>query len=110
MRTRGKVLRAPGVGPGLVMIEGRQFRFTRDIWRSANPPKTGLNVEVDLDAQQQIAGMTVIPTAGLPTEHTEFVLRPEAKRRPETTMQTVARFAVPALLAGALMLVVWLLS
>ena len=35
MRTRGKVLRIPTVDPGLIMIQGRQFKFSGNtVWKS----------------------------------------------------------------------------
>src|SRR5579864_4614818 len=61
MKTRGKILREPGQGPGIVMIEGQQFRFQREgVWQSATAPKPGLVVEVDLDRELQVVGMWAV--------------------------------------------------
>ena len=39
MRTQGKVLRVPDVAHGLIMIEGRQFKFSGNTaWKSKVEP------------------------------------------------------------------------
>jgi hypothetical protein len=55
MKKRGNILREPRHGPGLLMIEGRQFRFSLDgMWKSKLPPRPGLLVDVELDPSSQI--------------------------------------------------------
>jgi len=45
---RGKVLREPGNGHGLVIIDGQQFPFfPADLWQSPQPPKIGMIVEAE---------------------------------------------------------------
>src|SRR5215469_10588296 len=62
MRVRGKVLREPGAAPGLLMIDGQQFRFWLDgVWHSDLRPKPGLAVNVELNRELQVVGITVIP-------------------------------------------------
>jgi hypothetical protein len=47
-KKRGKVLREPGIGHGLVIIEGQQFPFfPSDLWQSPHPPKIGMIVEAE---------------------------------------------------------------
>src|SRR5216683_2090593 len=49
-RKRGKVLREPGAGPGLMMVEGQQFPFSlTDLWQSPQPPKIGMIVEAEFN-------------------------------------------------------------
>jgi hypothetical protein len=68
MKTRGKILREPGQGPGIVMIEGQQFRFQLEgVWQSATAPRPGLVVEVDLDRELQVVCMW--PVAELQLAH-----------------------------------------
>lgn len=60
MTKRGKVLRVPGEAPGLLMVEGRQFRFALDdLWTSAVPPVPGLVVEVKVDSKSQLTAIFV---------------------------------------------------
>lgn len=43
------------------MIEGRQFRFQLDgVWRSEIAPQPGQVVEVELERQLQVVGLSVI--------------------------------------------------
>lgn len=43
------------------MIEGRQFRFQLEgVWRSEIAPQPGQVVEVELDRQLQVVGLSVI--------------------------------------------------
>lgn len=61
MKKRGKILRDPGAGPGLLIIEGRQYWFgIEGVWKSEVPPKPGLAVEVKLDHSGQILAITAV--------------------------------------------------
>lgn len=72
MKKRGKVLRDPRTGPGLLMIEGRQYWFCREgIWKSEIPPKPGLTVEVKLDHAGQILAITAVSDSQLAEEQAE---------------------------------------
>lgn len=63
MRARGKVLREPDVGPGLLMIDGQQFRFWPAGWHSEIAPKPGLAVNVELNRHLEVVRVTAIPEA-----------------------------------------------
>ncbi len=71
MKKRGKILRDPGPGPGLLMAEGRQYWFSREqVWMSAIPPKPGLDVVVTFDRGGEILEITAVcdsQVAGGPT-------------------------------------------
>jgi len=68
---RGKVLRDPHAGPGILIVEGRQYRFWLDgSWNSDVPPKPGLAVDVIFSAQGQIQEITVVSEAVLERAHT----------------------------------------
>ena len=61
MTARGKILREPNSGTGLLIIDGRQFPFSIDgIWRSESVAKAGLEVEVEFDKNLQITGITAL--------------------------------------------------
>src|SRR6202040_2176347 len=69
MKKRGKVLRDPRTGPGLLMIEGRQFWFCLEgIWKSEIPPKPGLTVDVKLDHAGRILAITAVSDSQLAEE------------------------------------------
>jgi hypothetical protein len=72
MKKRGKVLRDPGTGPGLLMIEGRQYWFCLEgIWKSEIPPKPGLTVDVKLDHAGQILAINAVSESQLAEEQAE---------------------------------------
>jgi hypothetical protein len=72
MRTRGKILREPSDGPGLLMIEGQQFRFSLEgAWKGEVAPKRGLVVEVELDRDLQVISVKAVPEAQLAKEENE---------------------------------------
>ena len=72
MKKRGKVLRDPRTGPGLLMIEGRQYRFCLDgVWKSEIPPKPGLTVDVKLDQAGRILAITAVSDTQLAEEQAE---------------------------------------
>ena len=55
-RKHGKVLREPGAGPGLMIIEGQQFPFSlADLWQSPQPPKIGMIVEAEFRDEKLVA-------------------------------------------------------
>jgi len=60
-RKRGKVLREPGAGPGLMIIEGQQFRFSlTDLWQSAQPPKIGMIVEAEFNRDGKLVAISAL--------------------------------------------------
>src|ERR1700694_1960412 len=72
MKKRGKVLRDPRAGPGLLMIEGRQYRFCLDgVWKSEIPPKPGLTVDVKLDQAGRILAITSVSDSHLAEDKRE---------------------------------------
>jgi hypothetical protein len=63
MKKRGKTLRPPSARPGIVFIEGQQYRFLLDpVWKSELPPFRGMSVEVTFDADTRITSLS-------PTNH-----------------------------------------
>lgn len=81
MRTRGKVLRIPNVAPGLIMIQGRQFKFSTETdWKSDVQPIPGLEVNVELDRELQIIAVTPVPESQLAREQGEPAYRPAVRQ------------------------------
>jgi hypothetical protein len=66
MTKRGRVLRVPGDTPGLLMVEGQQFRFATDgLWKSPVPPTPGLVVDVDLDGNSRLIAVAAVADSKL---------------------------------------------
>jgi len=61
MKKRGKILRDPRSGPGLLMVEGRQYWFSgEEVWRSEIPPRPALDVEVEFNRAGRIVAITAL--------------------------------------------------
>ena len=104
MTKRGRVLRDPSAGPGLLMVEGQQYRFGLErVWRSDVPPKPGLVVDVELDATGKVQGITVVAAAQLAKEQAEAAM---AMAR-EKSGALAARFGMPNLVAAGVLVVAW---
>jgi hypothetical protein len=108
MAKRGKVLRDPLAGPGLLMVEGQQYPFVLDgIWKSAVPASTGLAVDVDFDPQGSIRGITAVPDSQLAKEQAEVALTAAREKGAAIASNMVAKFGLPTLIAEALLIVSW---
>jgi len=58
---RGKVLRDASQGPGLVMIEGRQYPFSlEDLWKSGRLPKAGMEIEAEFNRDGQLLAIRTV--------------------------------------------------
>jgi hypothetical protein len=71
MAKRGKVLRDPHLGPGLLLVEGKRYLFLEELWRSDIPAKPGLVVNVDFDSGGNLNAITAGPHAELDQERAE---------------------------------------
>lgn len=61
---RGKILRDTNNGQGILFLEGEQKPFTLEQhWRSPNPPKVGMLVDVVLDEDGQVLSVTEVSQA-----------------------------------------------
>jgi hypothetical protein len=66
-RKRGKVLREPGAGPGLMMVEGQQFPFSlTDLWQSPQPPKIGMSVDAEFDRDGKLVAIRALDNRSRP--------------------------------------------
>jgi len=108
MAKRGKILRDPNAGPGLLMVEGQQYQFVLDgIWRSAVPATAGQAVDVDFDSQGAISGITALSDSQLAKEQAEAALEAAKKKSAAIAGNLVQRFGLPALIAEAVLIVAW---
>jgi hypothetical protein len=99
MKKRGKILRDPRAGPGLLMIEGRQYWFClKGDWKSAVAPKPGLAVDVKLDHAGQILAITAVSESGLAEEQGERFLKTAKAAGRKILRKIAAKCGVPTLL------------
>jgi hypothetical protein len=67
-RKRGKVLREPGTGPGLMIIDGQQFPFSlTDLWQSPQSPRVGMIVEAEFREEKLVAIRAMPAESGGPS-------------------------------------------
>jgi hypothetical protein len=91
MRKRGKVLRDTTSGPGLLIIEGQQYRFSlQGVWKSETPPKPGLVVDVEIDDQGIVQSVTVVPASQFAQEQAEAAIARTRPRPSRVGMSTLA--------------------
>jgi hypothetical protein len=109
MKKRGKVLRDPHSGPGLLIAEGQQHQFTLEgVWRSEIPPTPGLAVDVEFDGNGQIIAITAIPESQLAKERAEAALAVARERGGVFATSMVAKFGLPKLVAAGCLVLGWL--
>ena len=108
MAKRGKVLRDPNAGPGLMIVEGQQHPFFLEgFWQSEVPPKPGLAVEVEFDSQGKVSRITVVPEAKLAKEQAEMAPAAAKKRGIALASAMVGRFGLSQILAAGLLIFSW---
>ena len=67
VRKQGKVLREPGAGAGIAIIEGQQFPFSlTDVWHSPEPPKIGMTVEAEFNRDGKLVGIRALDARSRP--------------------------------------------
>ncbi|HEY7097243.1 MAG TPA: hypothetical protein VH437_11005 [Terriglobales bacterium] len=107
MKKRGKVLRDPHSGPGLLMVEGQQYAFALEgTWRSEVPPKPGQAVDVDFE-QGKIVGISVVAESQVAREQAEVAMNAAKQKGAALASGMVAKFGVPTLVCAALLIVGW---
>src|SRR5579872_2962068 len=98
MAKRGKVLRDPHAGPGLLMVEGQQYPFSLEgVWKSETPPKPGLAVDAEFDAAGAISAITVVPESQIAKEQAEAALALARERGGKILSRVVAKTGLPTL-------------
>ncbi len=108
MTGRGKVLRDPHAGPGLLMMEGRQYQFQLEgVWKSDVPPKPGLVVDVEVDSVGHVTEIVAVPESQLSKEQAEIALAAFKNKGAALASGLVARFGLAQLVAAALLILSW---
>jgi hypothetical protein len=108
MPKKGKVLRDPRVGPGLLMAEGEQYQFALDaLWKSDILPTPGQMVELDFDRQGTLIGITAIPHSLIPNKQAAGGDQASTKTGTAKLASLVAKCGLPELLAAPLLIFSW---
>jgi len=108
MAKRGKVLRDPNNGPGLLIVEGQQYPFALEgVWKSEVPPKPGLAVDVDFDSTGKVSAISAIPESQVAKEQAEIALQVAKEKGGQIFGQIVAKVGMTNLVAGLLLFIAW---
>jgi hypothetical protein len=108
MIKRGRILREPGAEPGLLIVDGQQFRFSPDgLWKSQMAPKAGLVLDVDFDANHRIASITPVAESQSGAGQQSNNMTAARKEGAEIMGKIVEKFGAANLVALGLILVGW---
>ena len=108
MAKRGKVLRDPNAGPGLLIVEGQQYPFALEgVWKSEVAPKPGLAVDVEFDGAGQITAITAVPESQVAKEQADIALRAAKEKGGQIFGQIVAKVGMPNLVAALVLMISW---
>lgn len=114
-RMRGTIVKVPGAGPGLVMVNGEQKQFMLEgIWKSPVAPAANMTVDVDLDASDSVTAVRVVDVQQIAREQMKQlsgVAQERGKEAAEMARQGIgalaARMGAVALGCAVLVWVVW---
>jgi hypothetical protein len=107
MKKRGKILRDTLSGPGLLMMDGRQYRYVLEgVWKSEIQPKPGLAVDVELGADGIVKSVTAVDEAQLAREEAASTMI-QVRHNPAGPLPS--RIDLPHLAAAGLLAASWFL-
>lgn len=106
---RGKIMRDTNAGPGIIFVNGEQKPFTLEThWKSSTPPRVGAVVEIGLDAQGNVATVSLVDEASLAKEQAQKALNLASENGKQYLGILVARVGMPTLVAIGLLTIAWL--
>jgi hypothetical protein len=106
MKKRGKVLRDTSAGAGLLIVDGLQYPFSLEVWRSQTPPKPGMVVEVEFEQYGKIQAIHALNDAEL-TEPQRAVLSGPKLTGLSFAQQAAAHFGAMNLVVAGLLIISW---
>lgn len=106
---RGRILRGPiGTTAGLVVVNGQQHTFLLEgVWRSDVAPSPDATVEVELDANGSVVGLTAVPESQLTMERAEEALQMVRGKAVMISSGLVRRFGIGTLVALSVVAFSW---
>ena len=108
MSNRGKVLRDPSNGPGLLIVEGQQHTFSLEgTWKSLTLPKPGLDVDVEFNQDGAVSSVVAVSESQLAKEQAERTLNAAKEKGSALAASAVAKFGMPTLAATGVLVLGW---
>lgn len=109
MKVRGRVLRDTTNGDGLIGSDGKQYEFKlEEVWKSDLPPKPGMIVELELNADNIVVGIDVVDETKLAKEQAEKALELIKSKSGSAYEALSTRVGSSVLIATAVLLVSWI--
>lgn len=113
--TRGTVIQVPGVTPGLIHSEARQWPFDMaNIWQSPVAPSINQIVEFQIDANGTVSSVRVVENQQVARERVEALKGVAGDRGREAAnfakigfSALVSRMGLPMLIGASLLVVGW---
>ena len=114
MKKRAKVLSEPNEGFCLLMMDGRQYQFSLNVWRPETPPRPGLVVDVDRDQNLRIVSITAVSESQinesqLNKERAEAAVSKAKEKGGQIFSQVAEKCGTANLVAAGLLVIGWLL-
>lgn len=108
MSKRGRVLRDPSNGPGLLIVEGQQHTFSLEgTWKSLTMPKPGLDVDVEFNLDGTVNSVLAVSESQLAKEQAERTLNAAKEKGSALAASAVAKFGTPTLAATGVLVLGW---
>ncbi len=108
MAKRGKILRDPTHGPGLVVVDGQQYTFALEgNWKSSSLPQPGVVVDVEFGPDGAISSVSAVAESQLAKEQAEQALSAAKEKGAAFASSAVAQFGLPTLIATGLVFIGW---
>lgn len=109
MKMRGKVLRTPASGDGLVSAQGKQYGFTLEKhWKSDTPPTIGMVVDVELGSDGEIQTLAAVSENQLAKEQADLVMKAAKEKSGALLKEASARLGTTVLVAWAAFAIAWI--
>lgn len=107
-KTRGKILRDTSLGPGLIIVEGRQYPFDLEgTWKSDCVPKADMTVEVEFAPDGLVSAIYHVTESQLAKEQARQAAELAKEKGAELVGDMLARFGAPTLITMAALVAGW---
>lgn len=108
MTKRGRVLRDTNAGPGLLVIDGIHHTFgLENLWVSDVPPRVGMPVDVQFDAEGSLKAVAAVSESVLAREQANQALDSAKRHGNEIAQSAVKRFGMATLVGFGSLIIGW---
>lgn len=110
MLKRGRILRDPSAGVGLISSGGKQYEFTLEAaWDCDTPPVTGMVVDLEVNENDELIAAWVVNEKALATDEAALVFEAAKQRILKAYVATANLVGKPVLAATVALIIGWFL-